>query len=233
MTARPRILLIQHEDDCPPGMVEPWLARAGLDCDVLEAHKGRAVPAALGDHVGLVVMGGRMGAEDDADHRHLVPTKALIAGTVAGGLPFLGICLGHQLATVALGGTVAPNPAGQTIGLLSWRPTTAGTRDPLMGVLPAGAPVLHWNRDIATHLPKGCVALATAPDGTIQAARFGPRAWGVQFHPEVTPDLVEAWAEGRDPEREKQVISTLAARQAELHRPWEQLFRRFGRLALG
>lgn len=233
MTVRPRILLIQHEDDCPPGMVEPWLARAGLDCDVLEAHQGRAVPAALGDHAGLVVMGGRMGAEDDADHRHLVPTKALIAGTVAGGWPFLGICLGHQLATVALGGEVRPNPEGQTTGLLSWRPTPDGRKDPLTSVLAPRTPVLHWNKDIATRLPSGATVLATGPDGSVQAARFSACAWGVQFHPEVTPDIVEVWAEGRDPEREKQTIDTLAARKAELHRPWEQLIRRFGRLALG
>lgn len=232
MTPHPRVLVVQHEDDCPPGMVEPWLARAGLECDVLEAHEGRALPAALGDHVALVVMGGRMAATSDGEHRHLVPTKALIASTVSGGYPFLGICLGHQLAAQALGGEVTPNPNGQTIGLLSWRPTSAGAKDPLTEVLSPGIPVLHWNNDVAARLPEGATCLASAPDGSVQAARYGARAWGVQFHPEVTPLIVERWAEGNDPEREQHVLSILTARQGELHRAWEALLRRFARIAL-
>ena len=56
--------------------------------------------------------------------------------------------------------------------------------------------------------------------------------WGVQFHPEVTPLIVERWAEGNDPEREQQVLSILTARQGELHRAWEALLRRFARIAL-
>lgn len=232
MTARPRVLVVQHEDDCPPGMVEPWLDRTGLECDVLRAHDGRAVPASLTDHVGLVVMGGRMGAGDDADHRWLLPTKALIAGTVAGGMPFLGICLGHQLAVRALGGEVEPNPNGQTLGLHPWAPTAEGSSDPLTGVLSPGDAVLHWNNDVATRLPKHAVRLADGPDGSVQAARFGPRAWGVQFHPEVTVEIVSRWAEGKDPETERRALDDLARRPLDLHRIWEQLLRRFGRIVL-
>lgn len=227
-----RVLVVQHEDDAPAAMVEPWLARAGLGCDVLRAHHGRALPVGLGDHAGLIVLGGRMGAYDDVEHRHLVPTKGLIAGTVAAGRPFLGICLGHQLATVALGGQVEPNPHGRTIGLQPWGPTRAGATDSLTSSLVRGTPVLHWNTDVVVRLPRTATQLATAPDGSTQAARSGPRAWGVQFHPEVTPEVVERWPEGSDQARESDTLAAVTARRGELHRAWERLLRRFARITL-
>lgn len=232
MAPRPRVLVVQHEDDCPVGMIEPWLERAGLLCDVLRAHEGRALPASLAGYAALVVLGGTMGADDDHDHRHLVPTKALIAGTVAAGLPYLGVCLGHQLAASALGGEVRRNPAGQSLGITAFTPTAEGVADPLTSALPAGTPVLHWNDDVVLRLPEGATRLATSPDGEVQAARYGAQAWGVQFHPEVTVEVVARWPEGRDPDREQAAVEAVRTRQAELHRGWEPLVRRFGRLAL-
>ena len=231
MSPRPRLLVVQHEDKAPPGLLDEWLSRAGVECDVLRAHEGRALPASLGDHAGLIVLGGSMGAEDDADVRWLLPTKALIAGTVAAGMPFLGICLGHQLATVALGGTVGPHPSGQTMGLRAWLPTDDGRTDELTRALVPGAEVFHWNHDIALTLPPSAVLLATSADGSVQAVRFGPRAWGVQFHPEVDADLVMGWAHGQAPEAELAAIRSLRGRQADLHRSWEQLLRQFAQLA--
>jgi GMP synthase (glutamine-hydrolysing) len=230
MSLSRRVLVVQHEDDCPVGLIEVWLAREGLRCDVLEAHRGRALPAGLVDHEALVVLGGRMGAEDDEDHRWLIPTRGLIAGTVASGRPFLGVCLGHQLATVALGGRVRPNPRGGTRALLPFAATAEGRRDPLTSALAPGAPVLHWNDDVAVELPATAVPLATAPDGTVQAARFGPSAWGVQFHPEVDTDIVRRWARGTHPTAEASTLTALGSRRDELHSVWEGLIRRFGRI---
>ncbi len=232
MSPRARVLVVQHEDACPVGLIEPWLAQAGLDCDVLEAHRGRALPVELVDHAALVVLGGRMGANDDADHRWLLPTKALIAATVAAGRPFLGVCLGHQLAAVALGGRVTPNPHGGTRALLPFRATDEGREDPLTSALAPDAPVLHWNNDVAVELPTTAVRLASAPDGTVQAARFGPSAWGVQFHPEVDATAVRRWADGDHRAAEETALAALDTRRHELHRAWEGLIRRFGRIAL-
>lgn len=229
---RRRVLVVQHEDDCPVGMIEPWLAREDIECDVLAAHEGRALPAALGEHVGLVVLGGRMGADDDADHRWLTSTKALIAGIAAAGLPFLGVCLGHQLAASALGGQVRRNPEGSLHRLAPFSPTPQGRTDPLTASLPAGTEVLHWNNDVVTALPRGASLLALAPDGTPQAIRFGDRAWGVQFHPEVEPELVASWTPGADARAEARTIAELHDRRTELHGPWETLIRRFGQLAV-
>lgn len=232
MSSGPRVLVLQHEDDAPAGLLEPALRRAGLGVDVLAAHRCRAVPASLDEHVGLVVLGGAMGAEDDGEHGWLAPTRALVAGTVAAGRPFLGICLGHQLATVALGGRVERNPRGPLHALCPFRPTPAGLADPLTSVLEAGASVLHWNNDVATRLPEGAVSLAVAADGSVQAARLGPRAWGVQFHPEVDPGIVARWSTGPDPAADEAALADFRRRRAELQDPWIELLHRFGRLAL-
>ena len=230
MTQRPRVLVVQPEDVAPLGMFKVWLDRAGVDSDVLAVQDGRALPTTIGDHGGLIVMGGRMGANDDAEHRWIVPTKGLIVATVAARLPFLGICLGHQLATTALGGEVIVNPSGPTVGLRPWDPTSYGATDLLTNVLPAGTPVLHHNNDIAVRLPDGATTLGRAPDGSVQAARFGPLAWGLQFHPEADATTVAGWASDPDDVTSHEATRQLRAREAELHRAWEPLARQFARI---
>lgn len=225
-----RLLVIQHERTCPPGMLEPWLARLGLQCDVLLAHEGWAVPSSLGDRRGLIVLGGSMNAEADADHRWLAPVKTLIVSTVLSQRPFLGICLGHQLAAAALGGKVRRNTAGPTTALVAFSPTAQGRRDRLTAALPLGTDVLHWNNDIVSELPSGAVALATGREGSVQAARFGPAAWGVQFHPEVTSGIVAGWPPGDDRPAEIAALDEFRRRESALQRSWEPLIRRFARL---
>ncbi|MGH3509083.1 MAG: type 1 glutamine amidotransferase, partial [Nocardioidaceae bacterium] len=111
--SRPRILVIEHEEQCPPGWLGEWLVEAGASLDVRRAYAGQPLPNRLTHHDGLVVLGGSMGANDDAKHGWLTATKQLLRQAVADDVPTLGVCLGHQLLAAALGGTVGPNPNGQ------------------------------------------------------------------------------------------------------------------------
>lgn len=235
---KPSVLVVQHEDNCPPGWFGDWLTAAGLELDILEAHQGCAIPAALTDHAGLLVLGGEMGANDDHSTRWLAPTRALIATVAAGGDPFLGICLGHQLAAVALGGTVAPNPNGHGTGVTPYGPTPAAADDPLFRGLLPGLPAVQWNNDVVTEVPERARVLAHSPDGTVQAARFGPRAWGVQFHPETSPAIFRSWTTDKPSAREARAdgIDVFAAADAveqagpALRRAWEPLARRWAKV---
>ena len=230
MARRPSVLVVQHEDRCPVAMIEPWLEREGVGCDVLRPDRGDRLPPRLDGHDGLLVLGGHMGANDDAAHGWLRPTKDLVATTASAGGPFLGVCLGHQLAAVALGGRVTRNPHGPTRALLPFGPTSEGVEDPFASALSPGDEVLHHNDDVVVELPDGAALLAVAPDGTVQAARFGERAWGVQFHPEVDAGVVRGWARGADLQAEAACAAALESRREELHVTWEALIRRFGRV---
>lgn len=227
----PRLLILQHEDDCPPDWFGEWFRQAGLDIDVAKCHRGDTIPMNLSPYDGLVVLGGDMGANDDADFPWLTPTKRLIATVVEAGQCFLGICLGHQLATVALGGVVIVNPAGQAKGLTKVALTGAGRTDPVLKTIRSEAHAIQWNSDIAAELPSGAVPLATAPDGTVQAVRFADRAWGLQFHPETSPRLFATWGSGSASAAVRQAnaaaLRQITAAEGELRSDWEPVARRF------
>lgn len=189
------MLAVQHQQSAPPGWLGEWVVESGVGVEVVRPDQGAAVPADLGRYDGLLVLGGRMGARDDREAPWLPAVRALIATVVSADRPFLGVCLGHQLAAVALGGAVEPGPETRSRGLVPFQPTAAGRDDRLLGGIAEGAPVLHYNSDVVTELPDGADPLAHAPDGTLQAVRLGRRAWGVQCHPEVDASIVRAWLE--------------------------------------
>lgn len=194
MSTPTQVLVIQHEDSCPPGWVGPWLTEAGAELSVIRAwERSSQVPQDLAAYDGLVVLGGEMDATADAGHPWLPGTRALLAQAVSDRIPTLGICLGFQLTAVALGGRVGKNPAGPRRGITQVVPGGRAIGDPLFGTLPNGALAVHYNYDIAVELPPGADVLAATDDGAPQIVRFAPQAWGVQFHPEVGPEIFNRW----------------------------------------
>ncbi len=227
MTAR--LLVVQHEPDAPPAWLGEWWEAEGLVLDVVRGDLGEALPERV-EHDGLVVLGGAMGAHDDAEHPWLTPTKALVRDATDRGIPTLGVCLGHQLAAVALGGTSERNPQGRTLGVVPVRLTAAGAGDPLLGGS-EGAPAVHYNDDVVTALPPGATVLARLPGGMPQALRLGERAWGVQFHPETPPALFEEWLRADSPgglsRAGRSALDGVVAAEGALRAAWRPFARRF------
>jgi GMP synthase (glutamine-hydrolysing) len=232
---RPVVLVVEHEPACPPAHLGTWLTEAGTELRVCRPWAGDEVPG-LDGFDGLLVLGGSMGANDDATTPWLGATKDRIREAVSVGLPTLGVCLGHQLVAVALGGRSEPNPAGQQVGLydIGWTPEAAD--DELMGSLASPRRGVQWNTDVVTELPEGATSLAATAAGENQVARFGPRAWGVQLHPEVDRAVLVSWAAGdRDDHLEKgidqeAVLSEIDSARAELDEAWRPLATRFAEL---
>ena len=228
----PRIAVVQHEANCPPHLVGTWMADAGADITVCHAYAGEALPDPA-TYDGLVVLGGAMGANDDADSPWLAPVRERIREHANAGVPVLGICLGHQLAAVALGGEVEMNSRGQTFGLrrLGWTPDAH--LDPLMSTVATPRRGVHWHDDVVTAVPDGAVVLARTEGVEVQAARYAPSVWGVQHHPEVDADLIRPWAEAdRELHRSQGldtdgVLAEIDAARDELAAAWQPLAARF------
>ena len=115
----------------------------------------------------------------------------LLREALQAGVPALGVCLGAQLLASAAGAEVRRSPSPE-IGWFDVELTPEGADDPLLGRLPGRFLAYEWH-SYAFALPAGAVELARSA-ACPQAFRLGETAWGVQFHPEVVPEIVEAWA---------------------------------------
>jgi GMP synthase (glutamine-hydrolysing) len=152
--------------------------------DTVDALGGVASPNAAGI-AGLVVMGGPMGALDDAQHPFLAAERQLLLRCLAADVPVLAVCLGAQLLAAALGARVYTGAAAE-VGLGTVTLTDAGRRDPVLGGGARVLPVLHWHGD-TFDLPDGATLLASNEAYARQAYRIGS-AYALQFHVEITAD---------------------------------------------
>jgi GMP synthase (glutamine-hydrolysing) len=234
-----RVLVVQPELDDPPHLFGRWLEEAGCQLEVCHPYAGDAVPTTDG-YAGLLVLGGAMGANDDEALSWIGAVKELVREAVADGVPTLGICLGHQLMSAALGGRVEPNPRGQQVGLVPVGWTDAAAEDPLFRGLVTPRRGVHWNYDLVVEPPPGAVALARTPAGELQVARYAPLAWGVQHHPEVDETVVGTWVtEGERAELAErgldadQLLTEIKEARAELDHAWAPLAAGFADLVLG
>ena len=182
--------LIQHVAIEGPGLVASEAASRGIPLDVRRMFAGDPLPRA--DEIGgLIVLGGPMGANDDAAFPNLPRERQLLAEAAVAGVPVLGICLGAQLLAAALGARVTRG-AQEEVGFGEVSLTEEGWRDPVLGRGPRSIPVFHYHSD-AFDLPGGAVLLAASPSYPNQAYRFGDRVYGFQFHVEVDRGLLDAW----------------------------------------
>ena len=188
-----RILVLQHARVEHPGIFRSFLEEDGHIWDAVELDEGEPLPTPDG-YDALWVMGGPMDVWQEDAHPWLAAEKAFIRDAVEGrGMPFLGLCLGHQLLAEALGGSAEPSKTPE-IGIMDVQLTEEGASGVFFDGLEPVFPCLQWHSAEVTRLPPGAKVLATSPDCAVQAMKWGPRAYSAQFHVEIEPDTVQNWA---------------------------------------
>jgi GMP synthase (glutamine-hydrolysing) len=184
---RQTVLLVVHQGTSDTGRLGRKLAARGYGLEVRCPMRGDPLPERLDGHVAAVVFGGPMSANDE----HLPGIRAeldWLPSVLDTGRPFLGICLGAQLLARVLGARVAPHPEGRAeIGYFPVSPTPAAD-----GFLDGRLMVYHWHRE-GFELPRGAVWLAEGDSFPHQAFRCGAATYGVQYHPEVTGEIMARW----------------------------------------
>jgi GMP synthase-like glutamine amidotransferase len=190
-----RALILQHEEPTPPGHVTEWLEGHGAEMDVfrIDLDEPKADPE---DYDLIVSLGSEFAAYDDS-HRFVTTEAELMRRAVDANVPILGLCFGGQMLARVLGGEVYRGSESE----IGWLPVR--TREPEL--VPAG-PWFQWHFDVITAPPDATVVAET---GLGTQAFVAGRSLGLQFHPEVTPEIMDEWvrayrheldAEGIDPD---------------------------------
>lgn len=198
--------------------VAPTRARVGGFDVLIRSATGAAWPGAwheldariaqtrlpgAGEIAGVVVTGSASSVAERASW--MLRAERWLTELVAGDVPVLGVCFGHQLLGQALGGLVRENPRGREMGTVRLTPSEP---DPLLDGI--GDRVNMSHRDSVVELPSAARLLATTALEPRAALRFARRAWGVQFHPEFDREVMREYIterrdalsrEGFDPDR--------------------------------
>ena len=183
------VLVFQHDPHDGPGYLGEALLQRGARLTIIRLDEDEAVPDPSAYDM-LLVMGGVMNVYQEDKYPWLVEETHAISRAVEAGKAVLGVCLGGQLLAKALGAQVHLGAATE-IGLTPITLTEAGKSDPLFEDLPE-LEAVEWHDD-TFDIPSGAVVLARSEGCAHQAFRFGPCAYGLQFHPEVSPMMLAEW----------------------------------------
>ncbi len=184
-----RVLVLQHEWNDGPGYLGEALIKNGATLDVARLDRDETLPDPTPYDM-LLIMGGVMNVYAEDQHPWLVNETRMIRDAVDSGKAVLGVCLGGQLLAKALGAKVHIGGSHE-MELVPIALTEAGQRDPIFAGMPALAAV-EWHDD-TFDIPEGAARLASSAACTNQAFRYGQRAYGLQFHPEVSPEMLSSW----------------------------------------
>ncbi len=198
-----RVLAILNIGDDPTGYVGEILAEHGIMCDVINASQ-ETIPDPT-SYSAMIVFGGPQNANEDDKYPYFLQEKAALRQAVEQEVPVLGICLGGQLLATVLGGTVRKHTLTE-IGFSRVQCTAEGLHDPLYAGLGGQQMVYQWHED-TFDIPVGAVRLATSEKTANQAFRFGRTAYGLQYHIELTPQMLDTWL--HEPSLKEEIISTL------------------------
>jgi GMP synthase (glutamine-hydrolysing) len=234
-----RKFLIVQTGSAPPavrarhGDFAEWL-RHGLglargEVAVVRVDAGEALPEPSA-HAGAIVTGSpAMVSERLAWSER---TAVWLRDAVEDGLPLLGVCYGHQLLAHALGGRVDYHPSGREVGTVDIERLPDAADDALLGPTPLRFRAHASHQQSVLELPKGAVTLARSAHDPHHAVRYAAHAWGLQFHPEFSAEIMRGYLQRRPPARHGDCPQGCCAQRAWAPAPQARgLLRRFRGIA--
>lgn len=188
-----RVLFIQHGDTDKPGLLGEVLEGLGIPMDVLHPYLDQPVPANLGDYSGLALGGGAQGVYEQDQYPYLTQECHLVREAMAAERPVLGLCLGGQLMASALGADVRKS-GRKEIGFFEVTLDEFSQYDPVWSGMPQTFITTHWHGDVFD-IPPGGMKMASSAMTPNQLFRYGHSMYGLQFHLEMTPVILDEMIE--------------------------------------
>lgn len=184
------IVVVRHADE-PRPTIDDVLEKCGCELRYADLFSHADTRFAPSESAGLVVLGGAMNVDQAERYPFLNTEIEWLRSAMEQQIPVLGICLGAQLLAASLGARVWHLPLKE-IGWYEIETLPAAADDRLCQHLAARTTIFQWHGD-TFDLPAGAVHLARSELCANQAFRWGDRTWGLQFHPEVTSDVIASW----------------------------------------
>jgi GMP synthase (glutamine-hydrolysing) len=204
------ILILKTGEAPPPvksrfGDFEDWIA-LGMgqpvdSLDVASVYLGASLPSA--NRISGVIVTGSPAMVTDRPDWSEASARWLANIVVEDSVPVLGVCYGHQLLAHGLGGEVGPNPKGREMGTVEVTfhdedDAAAGGADGIERIFDEGVYSSHMSHvESVLRPPEGARVLAHSTLDPHSVIAFGPRQWGVQFHPEFDRAIMRAYIEAR------------------------------------
>ena len=186
------VLIIKHIDIEGPGLIEHYLMQRKIFYQILCLETDDRFPK-LDSLTHIFILGGPMNVYEEDRYPFLRDEDLFIKEAIQRGKSVLGICLGAQLIAKALGAKVFKAPI-EEIGWYDVSLTKIGSNDPLFSLLPKTFPVFQWHED-TFEIPHNAILIATSSPVPDQAFRYGENTYGLQFHLEVTREMIREWME--------------------------------------
>ncbi|HKW96093.1 MAG TPA: gamma-glutamyl-gamma-aminobutyrate hydrolase family protein [Bryobacteraceae bacterium] len=184
-----RVFVFRHSPLEHLGRIGEVLEAHRLEYDYIDLYRTRVEHSSATDAGAFIFLGGSMSANDPLPF--IKREIELVREAVAASKPVLGVCLGAQLIARALGARVYQNSVKE----IGWAPVTfddAAHGDVLFSGVHGSKVIFHWHGE-TFDLPSGAECLASSAACRNQAFRWGDRTYGLQFHLEVTPEMIAEW----------------------------------------
>lgn len=187
-----KILVFKHMPSQNPGIFYQFAEAQGVEFIEIDLHAGDQIPD-LTHFDALWVMGGSMNVWEEEKYPWLITEKKAIKRAVNElNMPFLGICLGHELLAEAMGGKVDKTECYE-VGLFEVSPTTQGLNHPLLHDIPSSSLWVNVHLAEVVKVPEQAVILATSNHCDNHIMQLGKNTFSCQFHPEVCDHTIEQW----------------------------------------